>query len=113
MKSDFLYLEHIQESIRKIEKYTKNMNLAEFLEDEVIQDVVIRQFEIIGEASNHISELTTTKITDVPWSDIVGFRNVLIHDYFEVDLRAVWSTVKNDLPNLKDNVEKFLNETQQ
>ena len=111
MKSDFLYLEHIQESIRKIEKYTKKINLAEFLEDELIQDAVIRQFEIIGEASNHISAETTNIITDVPWSDIVGFRNVLIHDYFEVDLRAVWSTVQSDLPLLKSKIEQYLNGT--
>lgn len=108
MKSDVLLLQQILKSIKKIEKYTKSMNQHEFENNEVIQDAVIRQFEIIGEASNHLSDNTIQKIDDVPWKDIVGFRNVLIHDYFEVDLLAVWTSVLKDLPGLKASVENYI-----
>lgn len=109
-KDDKIYLNHILLSIKKVEKYTSMMDLQTFIDDEVIQDAVVRQFEIIGEASNHVSDVTTKRIPDFPWKDIVSMRNILIHDYFEVDLKDVWNTVKNDLPVLKHSIEKFLDD---
>ncbi|MDD4663097.1 MAG: DUF86 domain-containing protein [Caldisericia bacterium] len=86
----------------------QNMNFSDFLSNGSIQDAVIRQFEIIGEESKHISESTTRKIIDVPWKDIISMRNILIHDYFEVDLEDVWQTAENDIKVLKEKINKFL-----
>jgi len=107
-KKDAILLSYIQKAIFKIEKYTCNMNQEMFENDEVIQDVAIRQFEIIGEAFNHISQETLDSCPEIPWKDIVGFRNVLIHGYFRVDLPAIWNTIQKELPELKQSIIKLL-----
>ena len=69
----------------------------------------IKQMEIIGEASNHVSEDTKAKFTSVEWSQIVGMRNVFVHEYFGVDSSLVWEIIKRDLPDLKDKIIEILN----
>lgn len=109
-KDDSVYLHHILDSISLIQKHTKNIDYLAFLHDELIYNTIIRQFEIIGEAANHISENVKNKIPSIPWKDIVSMRNILIHDYFEIDLKDVWKTSKNDLDILKKNIENFLSQ---
>jgi uncharacterized protein with HEPN domain len=100
-KDDAVYLKHILDAIHRIEEYTQNIEYKDFIENHLIQDGVIRQIEIIGEAVKRLSNEIREKYTDVPWKDIVGMRNKLIHNYFGVDVDAVWETVKKDIPVLK------------
>jgi uncharacterized protein with HEPN domain len=100
-KEDTLYLDHILESISKIERYTNGLTEERFISDELIQDGVIRQLQIIGEAAKRLSDQTKSDYPSVEWKDIAGMRDKLVHDYFGVDLAAVWDTVRKDLPILK------------
>ena len=68
----------------------------------------IKQLEIIGEASNHISDETKSKFAEIEWAQINGMRNVFVHEYFGVDSNLVWQIIKSDLPNFKQNIEKIL-----
>ncbi len=106
MKTDGNYLLHIRDSILEIEDISYN----KFLENRLIQDGVIRELEIIGEASNRLSSKVTEKYKKVPWRDIIDMRHKLIHGYFGVDLGIVWKTVKKDIPNLKKEIESILKE---
>lgn len=100
-RDDSLYLEHISESIAKIEKYISGVDEDNFMSNEQLQDAVIRQLQIIGEAAKRLTVDTTAKYSEVEWKDIAGMRDKLVHDYFGVDLDAVWDTVVHDLPILK------------
>jgi uncharacterized protein with HEPN domain len=100
-KDDTVYIKHILDAIHRVEEYTQNIEYKDFIENHLIQDGVIRQIEIIGEAVKRLSNEIREKYTDVSWKDIVGMRNKLIHNYFGVDVDAVWETVKKDIPVLK------------
>lgn len=86
IKSDQTYLGHILEAIERIEDYTKDASRAAFLENGMMHDAVIRQIEIIGEASNNISETLRENHTEIPWGQIIGMRNRVVHAYFDIDL---------------------------
>ena len=102
------YISHILESIILIEQYTENISFEAFEKDRKTIDAVIRNFEIIGEASNKLPEEFTKKYPDVPWRSIIGLRNVLIHDYLGVDIKAVWGNLKQELPHLKEQIKSIL-----
>jgi uncharacterized protein with HEPN domain len=78
-KDDLIYVDHILESITKIEKYADNLTIHDFVENELIQDGVIRNFEIIGEATKHLSKDFRDNYSDIPWKQIAGMRDILIH----------------------------------
>ena len=105
MKNDKIYIKHILEAIQKIETYKKGLNLDAFLKNEMAADAIIRELEIIGEASNNISEEFQKEHTDIPWRKMIGIRNTLIHEYFGVNKKIVWETCENDLPELKKFME--------
>ncbi len=105
---DSVYLKHIRDSILRIRRYTQKVSVARFKKDTLTQDAVIRQIEIIGEASKRLSEKTRSANKDVPWNDIAGMRDKLIHDYFGVDIEKVWLTVQNDIPILRKQVNRIL-----
>jgi uncharacterized protein with HEPN domain len=100
IKNDSAYIDHILDSIRKINEFSKGINLKEFKKNELVQDAIIRNIEIIGEASKKISSDTKQKYTEIPWKDIAGMRDKLIHDYLGVDLDVVWKTIKKDISDL-------------
>jgi len=77
-----------------------------FYSSSMLQDAVIRRFEIIGEAANRISQTTQSSILDIPWKDIIGMRNILIHDYDDISLKVVWRTAKEKLPVLIPILER-------
>lgn len=107
MKDDSLYLLHIDEALDKIIAYTHNGHEA-FISESVVQDAVIRNFEIIGEATKRLSEETKSKEPDIPWRSVAGFRDILIHDYMGVDLNEVWNVVEFHIPALKQAVTRLL-----
>jgi len=101
-----LYIEDILDSIAKIEQYTKDINENEFLTDTQIQDSVLRRLEIIGEAVKSIPNTLRDKYPQIPWKNIAGLRDVLIHEYFGVNLRRAWKVAKEDILNLKQELLK-------
>lgn len=105
MKKDpFLYLEHIIESIEALEKYSQNLSKEDFSNSLLIQDAICRRLEIIGEAANKLDDEFKEKNPVVPWNKIVGMRNLLIHEYFQVDLDQVWNTIQKSIPELKKQI---------
>jgi uncharacterized protein with HEPN domain len=105
MDKDKLYREHIVQAIEKIRIYTEGLTVEAFKTDALRQDGVVRELEIIGEAARMISEKTKLAHPDVPWYQIVGMRNRLIHEYFGVDLDAVWKTITQDPQVLVDKFD--------
>ena len=95
-----LLLEDILESAKKIQKFTKGMSFDKFIHDEKTIDAVIRNFEIIGEASNRLSDEFKTKNSNIDWMRIKGFRNRIVHDYFGIDHSIVWKIIQGFLPDL-------------
>ena len=105
------YLEHILEAIGRINRYVERMNEDDFFDDEKTQDAVVRNFEIIGEASRNMVRNYpdfTFLHPEVPWSIAYEMRNLLAHGYFSVDFEIVWNTVKNDLPKMAEQVGQLL-----
>jgi uncharacterized protein with HEPN domain len=103
MKDDRVYLLHIRDAIERIESYTKG-GRDEFFQKTLVQDGVIRNLEIIGEAVKNLSAELRGQHPQIPWAQIAGMRDVLIHDYFGVQLERVWNAVENRLPELKGHV---------
>lgn len=108
MQRDKEYMLDILEAAKLAIDYIGDKTREEFFGDLQCQDAVIRRLEIIGEAARRISEETRAAHPDLPWSDMVGMRNLMIHEYDDVDLVVVWETVNNDLPPLIDALEKAL-----
>lgn len=109
MKKDpKIFLQHILESIAEIENNIKNISEEKFSRSTSIQDAVIRRLEIIGEAAKNIPENIRKKYNFIPWKKIAGSRDVLIHQYFEVDLEAVWDSATKDLPQLEHDIKTIL-----
>lgn len=103
MDRDSIYKRHIVDAISSIEDYVRGKTVDDFKNDRLLQDGVYRKLEIIGEASKRLSEDFKTKV-DLPWKKIAGTRDKLIHDYFEVDVDAVWETISRDLKELKQKI---------
>ena len=113
-KRDYiLFLEDILSAIEKIEIYTRELSFKEFCENSMAVDAVIRNFEIIGEATKNVPKRVTEKYSDVEWKEAIGFRNVLTHDYFGIDLESVWDTLKNNIPVFKRHIGEALKSEQQ
>ena len=111
MKDDQVYLKHIQDAIGRLETYTADGRKA-FRKSPLIQDGVIRNLEVIGEAVKHLSADLKKRHPTIPWRSITALRNVLIHEYFGTDVELVWRTVKNDLPVFKRHIEEILSGVQ-
>ena len=107
MKDDRIYIEHILQSIEKIQSYISGKDQETFSNDSITQDAVVRQLEIIGEATKRISKELRNKNSEVPWDDMAGMRDVLIHDYIDVDLNIVWKTASQSIPGLKALLNKL------
>ena len=112
MKSDLAYLRHILDAIEKIERYA-SVGREAFLATHHWHDAVIREFEVIGEATKRMSAELRTRHGDVNWRRMAGLRDVLIHGYMDVDLAVLWKIVEHKLPELKRKVEMIIAAEQQ
>ena len=105
---DTIRLQHILDAIEEIQKYLASVDFQIFLENSMMRFACIKQMEIIGEASNHLSAELKFKFSDIEWAQIVGMRNVFAHEYFGIDSSLVWDIIKNDIPELKEKIESAL-----
>lgn len=108
------YIQHTLDAIKSIEDFTEGVTLEEFTKNKEKHSATIRQFEIIGEAINSLEKILekegkTLKEVSVPIESIVEMRNILIHEYFAVDLKLVWEAVHEDLPNLRKQIVSLQN----
>lgn len=111
MRSDLERLRDIIEAIERIEKYTAG-NKARFFSDELIQTWVLHHLQILGEAITRVTPELMEKHPEIPWRQVVGMRNILVHDYFGIDADVIWNVVENELPELKRNIELMFDELQ-
>jgi len=103
-----LLVEDIQESAEKILEYTRGMSFDQFSDDHKTVDAVVRNFEIIGEASNLLPDEIKDKYPEIDWHRIRGFRNRIVHDYFGVDLQIVWKIIFDHIPGLISEISKII-----
>jgi uncharacterized protein with HEPN domain len=111
MNEDMLYLRHIRDAIEKIESYT-GIGRDVFFAESHWQDAVIRQLEIMGEATKHLSSSLRDQYSTVQWRRIAGLRDVLIHNYMGVDLSAVWEITQRRLPEFKQSILAIMQEVE-
>ncbi|ELS00473.1 hypothetical protein Xen7305DRAFT_00001740 [Xenococcus sp. PCC 7305] len=107
MRSDTERLRDILEAIENIEKYTKQ-GKQRFEQDELVYTWIVYHLQIIGEASSAMSKTFMENHLEIPWRDMIDFRNILVHEYFQIDSRIIWKVVTEELPNLKKMVLEIL-----
>jgi len=110
IRDDLVYLEHILDCLKKIQEYSLNIELKEFIQNSLIQDAIIRKFEVIGEATKNISQGLKSSNSNLSWVDMARMRDKLIHHYFDVDLNILWDTIHNDVPILLVAIQTIINE---
>jgi len=105
MKKDpEVFLDHILECIDIIEDYSEGVTESEFMGSLSLQDMIIRRIEIIGEAVKNLPDDLKKEHTEIPWRDIAGLRDIVVHQYFGLDLELIWDVVKKDIPQLKPSI---------
>ncbi|MCD6512089.1 MAG: DUF86 domain-containing protein [Thermoplasmata archaeon] len=111
MKRDYkLFIKDIVDAIESIEEFVAGMNFEEFKNDDKTVSAVVRKLEIVGEATKNIPDETKEKYPNLPWKEMAKIRDKLIHGYFVVDFEIVWKVIKEELPSLKPEIEKILQE---
>lgn len=99
--ADAARLQHALDAIYEVEKYTSRIAFEEFEQNSMMRFACIKQLEIIGEACNHLSKALKARFTEIQWAQIVGMRNVFVHEYFGIDTRLVWEIIQHDMPELR------------
>ena len=107
-KDNKLYLKDIADAMESIEQFVKGISFDDFAKDDKTASAVIRKFEIIGEATKQIPDEIRQKYPTIPWKEMAGMRDRLIHFYSGVDYKLVWDTIKNRLPQVKPLIKKLL-----
>jgi len=105
---DKIRLLHILDAIGEIEVYTEGVDIDTFINNSMMFNATLRQLEIIGEASNRLSESILINNPKIPWARIIGLRNLVIHEYFGIDDFTIWNVIKINLPDLKSRVAELV-----
>ena len=108
MRPEKLYLTDILEASEAIRRFLASVNSDEFLNDELLQSGVLQKLIVIGEAAARLPKEFRDKHPEIEWSDIVGFRNIAVHEYFAIMWEIVWETAISDIPKLHDQIEAIL-----
>lgn len=101
-------IQDILECMDRIAEYTAGMSYEDFLDNRLVIDAVVRNLEVVGEAARHIPDEVQTRFPDIPWVEMKGMRNILIHEYFGVSLEIVWKTVRDNLPPVESKLKEVL-----
>ncbi|KKU56579.1 MAG: hypothetical protein UX80_C0034G0003 [Candidatus Amesbacteria bacterium GW2011_GWA2_47_11b] len=107
-KDPIIFLEHIRDQITDIREFTKDVNREEFMADKKTQKAVVKCLETIGEAIRNLPEEFLQRWQDVPWKNIMAFRNILVHEYFDVDFEYVWKLLGKQLDELENQIESIV-----
>ena len=108
-----LLLQDMLESLEKIERYTAGLTFERFAQDDRTVDAVVRNLEVIGEAARQIPSEVRERYPEVPWRRVIGLRNVVVHEYFVVDVEIVWTVVRQSLPELKEALRRMIAELEE
>jgi uncharacterized protein with HEPN domain len=111
MSNDRVYLMHIRDSLREVQTFIRGESYESFLKNRMVQNAVMRSFEVVGEAARLISSELRESHPEVPWRLMSDFRNKLIHDYFGLDLEVIWRTATEDTPVLLQQIDELIEET--
>lgn len=111
-KSNRFFLHHILDAVIQIREYTRNVTEPQFRQNRLVQDGVLRQLEIMGEASRNLPDDFREEHPEIPWQEIIGLRNRLAHAYFNVSLEIVWEVVAHELGSLEENINAILARTE-
>ena len=109
-RNSLIFLKDIFENIELAENFVKEIDLKTFSRDKKLQYAVIRCLEVIGEAAKNIPSEIKESNNDIPWKDMAGMRDKLIHSYFGIDLQVIWITIKEDLPKIKSQINNVYEE---
>jgi uncharacterized protein with HEPN domain len=109
-RRDSQYLADIQEAMQRVLEYTQGLSFDAFMEQRMAQDAVLRNLQVIGEATKKLSDDLCATQPNVPWQDMAGLRDRIVHDYFGIDYEIVWDVIENDLPALLPVIEAILHE---
>jgi len=101
-------IQHIYDAILEIELYVNQISYEDFKSNSMMQYACVKQLEIMGEAANHLTPSFKKLYSEVPWREIIGLRNILIHEYFGIDTKIVWDIIKTDIVSLKSEVQKII-----
>ena len=108
MRQDDLYLLDMLVAARKAARFAADVTYSQFERSDLHQNAIIKVVEIVGEAASRVSEVTKEAHPEVPWQEIVGLRNRIVHAYFEIDLELIWQIVHEDVPVLIDRLEQMV-----
>jgi uncharacterized protein with HEPN domain len=112
-RSSFLLLYDIYQSVEKIEEFTRDISFEQLMADERTKDAILRNLQVIGEASKNLPESLITNHPEVDWSGLAGVRDIVTHRYFRVDWHLLWTSVHEELPVLKKQVRNLMNDEQE
>ncbi len=109
-KDDFIRLRHMLDAARDVEQFTQSKTRRDLDKDRLLELGVVKAIELIGEAASKVSPEVRREFSDIPWEDIIGMRNRLIHAYYRIDLNRVWTTITDDVPLLREKLDKIVTE---
>jgi uncharacterized protein with HEPN domain len=105
-----LYLDDIRTEIKNIEAYVSSVSFGEFAKNTMMIDAIVRNFAVIGEGAKNLPDEFKAAHSEIPWGQIMGMRNKVVHEYFGIDEEMIWKTIEHDIPVLKSLIEKLVDE---